>query len=193
MPPLPRQPGGRTGPLHPPTCGLLHLAIRTAVIAAITGSAVYAAAAEPDAPPATHIRTSSPAIAALIHDASVRSATFRQIVETIDASDGIVYVEEGKCGHSVRACLVLGIAVSGPNRLLRVLIDPRKADWDLQGSIGHELRHAIEVLSNLAVRSNGAMYNFFARGEGSHQVGGFETEAAIRAGEAVRAELRAHR
>jgi hypothetical protein len=110
----------------------------------------------------------------------------------LEMTDGIVYVEEGKCGHSVRACLVLGVAISGPNRLLRILVDARKADWDLQGSIGQELRHAVEVLSDPAVRSDGTMYHFYAS-EGSHQVGGFETQAAIEAGETVRAELRRQR
>ena len=145
--------------------------------------------AETDQLPIAHIRTSSPVVRRLVRDAFTRSPTFRQIAEMIEATDGIVYVEEGKCGHSVRACLVLGLAISGPNRLLRILVDSRRADWDLQGSIGHELRHAIEVLTDPAVRSDGAMYHFYSS-EGSHQVGGFETEAAIQAGERVRAELR---
>jgi hypothetical protein len=172
--------------------GLRYLAARTAIVAVMTGTAGHAAAAETDAASVTHIRTSSPAIAELIHDATARSPAFRHIVDTIAATDGIVYVEEGKCGHSVRACLVLSVAISGRNRLLRVLVDTRKADWDVQGSIGHELQHAIEVLSNPAVRSNAAMYYFYAL-QGSDRVSMPETEAAIRAGEKVRAELRAHR
>jgi hypothetical protein len=28
-----------------------------------------------------------------------------------------------------------------------VLVDTRKADWDLMGSVGHELRHTIEVIA----------------------------------------------
>ena len=131
-------------------------------------------------------------IATLIQDATVRSATFRHIADAVAATDGVVYVEEGRCGHGVRACLVLGVAISGPNRLLRVLVNTHKADWDLQGSIGHELRHAIEVLSDPAVTSYEAMFGFYTR-EGLHRVDGFETEAAVEAGDAVRTELRARR
>jgi hypothetical protein len=179
--------------LGPLTARARYLAIRAVVVAVMAGAAVPPlAGAETDRPSVTHIRTSSVPIRELIRDATARSATFRQTVATIEATDGIVYVEAGTCGHSVRACLVLGLAISGPNRILRVLIDLRKADEDLQGSIGHELTHATEVLSNPAVRSNGAMYNLYAR-EGSLRVGGFETDAAIQAGEKIRAELRVNR
>ena len=52
------------------------------------------------------VRSSSAAIAALVQQASERSKTFRGLVETINASDGIVYVEDGTCGHGVLACFV---------------------------------------------------------------------------------------
>jgi len=136
------------------------------------------------------IRTSSPVIARLIHDATERSPTFHQMVDTISATDGVVYVEQGTCGHGVRACLVLTVTIAGPSRMLRVLVDPHKADSDLQGAIGHELRHAIEVLSIPTVRSDGALYHLYERGS-SFQDHPFETIAAIQAGEIVRTELNA--
>lgn len=174
------------------TEGAHALVLAVSTIALMLNPGGIAVGAETDQPPIAHIRTSSPVVRRLVRDALTRSPTFKQIAEMIEATDGIVYVEEGKCGHSVRACLVLGVAISGPNRLLRILVDVRRADWDLQGSIGHELRHAIELLSDPALRSDGAMYHFYAS-EGSHQVGGFETEEAIQTGERVRAELRRQR
>jgi hypothetical protein len=42
----------------------------------------------------------------------------------------------------------VAVTKAGANRMLRVKVDTRKADWDLMGSIGHELRHTIEVLNN---------------------------------------------
>ena len=108
----------------------------------------------------SRVRTDNPALAAVIQDGIRRSATFRGIVEAIDASDGIVFVEQGRCGHGVRACLALSVKLAGPNRLLRVVVDVRKPDWDLMGSIAHELQHAVEVLSDPSVRSNGAIYLF---------------------------------
>ena len=65
------------------------------------------------------------------------------LMATIDGTDGIVYVDEGKCSHSVRACLVLSVRVAGPHRILRILVDTNRDRDGLMGAIGHELRHAI--------------------------------------------------
>ncbi len=55
-------------------------------------------------PSGSHVRSSSAAILTLIEQATERSTTFRQLIATIDASESIVYVQEGRCGHGVRAC-----------------------------------------------------------------------------------------
>jgi hypothetical protein len=141
------------------------------------------------APVFTRVRTNSPVVARLIQEATQRSATFRTLVDTIHASDGIVYVNEGDCGHGVRACLV-DVTAAGSNRILRIQLDTRKADWDLMGSIGHELRHAVEVLGDPTVTSKGAMYFFYNRIGRRGTKSSFETEAAVAAGNAVRSEVR---
>ena len=138
--------------------------------------------------PIARVRGRTLAIADVIQEAAARSATFRGLVDTINASDGIVYVDEGDCGRAGRACLV-GVTVAGPYRLIWVKVDPRKADWDLMGSIGHELRHAVEVLGNPRITSTSSMYFFYER-EGHRAPVGFETKAAIQAGNRVRAEVR---
>lgn len=56
------------------------------------------------------------------------------------------------------------------------------------GSVGHELQHAFEVLSHRSIRSGSAMTLFYKK-EGSNEGGHFETDAAIKVGYAVRAEL----
>lgn len=137
------------------------------------------------------VRSSNPSIAALIQQAIERSETFRGIVETINASDGIVYVEDGRCGHGARACFT-SVTTAGGNRILSVKVDTRNADWDLMGSIAHELRHTIEVLGNPKVVDNESMLFFYAS-VGSRRPGRvFETIAAVEAGNAVRDELRKH-
>ncbi len=141
------------------------------------------------APLIMRVRTDSPALATLIQEATERSTTFRGLVETINASDGIVYVNEGRCGHGVRACLAT-VTAAGPNRVLHVKVDTRKADWDLMGSIGHELRHAVEVLGAPTVTSNAAMYFFYSRISRRGTASAFETAAAVEAGHAVRSEVR---
>jgi hypothetical protein len=139
--------------------------------------------------PISRVRSDNPVVLRAIREGADRSATFRSLVETVNSSDGIVWVQEGRCGHSVRACLVLSITMAGPNRLLRILVDTRRSDHDLIGSIGHELRHALEVLGDATVNSDGAIYLLYRRiGETSGDR--FETEAAIHAGNVIRAELR---
>ncbi len=140
-------------------------------------------------PSGSRVRSSSPAIVALMHQATERSATFRHLVETIEASDSYVYVNEGECGHGVRACFVT-VTKAGSNRFMFVKVDTRKADWDLMGSIGHELRHTIEVIGDPSVTSNSAMY-FFYEQVGTHgTTGAHETQAATAAGNTVRSEVR---
>ena len=126
---------------------------------------------------------------AVINAAAGRSKTFHALIDQIGSTDGIVYVAEGQCGHGVRACLLLAMTMMGPNRVLWILVDPRKENCDLMGSIGHELQHAVEVLSHRTIRSGSAMTLLYKK-EGSKEGGHFETDAAIKAGNAVRGELR---
>lgn len=60
------------------------------------------------------------------------------------------------------------------------------------GSIGHELRHTIEVLSNPKVTDNATMYFFYDRIATRATNSAFETAAATDAGNAVCAEVQKH-
>jgi hypothetical protein len=142
----------------------------------------------PDAASISRIRPWSATLAAAIRDATERSVTFRGLVEAINASAGIVYVEEGDCGHGVRACLV-AVTRTASDRIVWVRIDPRKKGYDLMASIGHELTHAVEVLSEPRVTSTAAMTLFYLRVGRSGPSQSFETKAAIEAGDKVRSEV----
>jgi len=138
--------------------------------------------------PDARVRGDSPRIVSAINYAAEESQTFRRLVDQIGRTDGIVYVMEGQCKRGLRACLLLDMSVMGPNRVLWIRVDPRKVDRDLMGSIGHELQHALEVLSHGSIRSGSAMTLLYNK-EGSKEGGYFETDAAIKVGHAVRAEL----
>jgi hypothetical protein len=142
----------------------------------------------PSCPVVARLRTVDSRLAAIVIEASARSRSFRQLAQTIDQTDGIVYVEHGKCGHGVRACLV-AVSAAGANRIVRVRVNAKDVDWNLMGSIGHELQHAIEVLGNSKVTDAKALYFFYER-NGIRRGNRFETKAAIRAGNDVRAEVR---
>lgn len=152
-----------------------------------------AQAAEPDTAGTRipKVRSNTPEVAALIGRASDASATFRRLTAAIEDTDGLVYVDDGKCGHGVAACLLLAVQISGPFRVLRIRVDVRRLDCGLMGQIGHELQHAIELLSDPRVTDGVGAYFLFdrlaPRGSTSGR-GAFETRAAERAGLDVRHE-----
>jgi hypothetical protein len=136
------------------------------------------------------VRTDDPVVSTLIQRATDRSQTFRSLVEAIQATDGVVYIQRGRCGqHHVRACLLLWMTIAGPNRMLRVVVDDSKTDLEAMASLAHELRHALEVLQQASVRTGYDMYFFYRLG---HSIKGetFETRAAIEAEDAVHRELK---
>ena len=117
------------------------------------------------------------------------SPTLRRLIETIDATDGIVYVDEGECGHTVRACLLPLVQVAGPNRVLRILVNLRKArGCDLVEVIGHELQHAMEILGDPRIRTDIQAYNFFDVMGRRPTAGRFETRAALQIAVAISRE-----
>ena len=144
-----------------------------------------------NARPIPRVRSTNSTIAALVARGSEWSATLRQVVDLIDATDGIVYVEPGRCRRSVRACLALTVQVAGPNRILRIVVDPRKPDCDLIASIGHELWHAIEVLREPSITNDAALFFFYVREGRTRRTveSAWETHAAVETGYAVRTEL----
>ena len=157
------------------------------VMAGLAMVMVLAAATETHA--SGRVRAADPGLAALILETARRSATFRQMIETIDASDGVVYVQRGRCRRGFRACLNFLVPVAGPRRILRVTLDDRGTDAQAMGSLGHELRHVLEVLAEPAVTSAASDAPLLPW-DGNRTGDGFETKAAIVAGDTVRAELR---
>jgi hypothetical protein len=146
-------------------------------------------AASPGVQGSPRVRGSSPEMARAIEDAWKRSSTFRQLVATINRTDGIVYVHHGTCGRNVLACLVLGVTRAGPNRILHIRVDKRKTGRDLMVAIGHELQHAIEVLSEPGVVDTDSARLFYERVARTERPS-FETEVAIETELRVDGELR---
>jgi hypothetical protein len=78
--------------------------------------------------------------------------------------------------------------VAGSNRFLRIRVSTRKAPGcELAASIGHELQHAIEVLSNPKIRDSRDMFRFFEL-NGRTSYGTYETDAALEVGLAIERE-----
>jgi hypothetical protein len=147
------------------------------------------AAAQTPAP--TQVRSSDPALAALIAQAARGSTTFGRLMASVQGTNGIVYVEAGRCGHGVRACLKMWMQASGPNRFVRIAIDRSPADRDIEvmSAVGHELQHALEGLREPSITNGVTMFNFLKR-IAPNDNNRFETTAAVNAGQAVYDELR---
>jgi hypothetical protein len=140
--------------------------------------------------PSPRVRSEDPRIALAIAQGTERSATFRRLLRTIDATDGVVYVQPGECRRSVRACLHLWVGAAARYRFLRILVSARRAPGcELVTSIAHELQHAIEVLSEPRVRSAEDMYVFFDRKGAPGWRDTFETDEALEAGMQVEKEV----
>ena len=94
---------------------------------------------------ARHIRYKNDRIAEVVELAIQRSSTFGDLVATIETSDAVVYIKEGRCGEGdVRACLRF---VSGPGpRYLLMQIDPRQPLLSVVRQVAHELQHASEIV-----------------------------------------------
>jgi hypothetical protein len=172
--------------------GLMVVVVLIAAYRVSTHGQVPGIVRTPAAASDARVRAEDPALSTLIREAIDQSATFRRLVQEIQSTDGIVFVVRGQCGHGVRACLVLWMAAAGPNRMLRVVVDStRRADIETMASLGHELRHALEVLAHSSVRTGGGMFQLYSH-RGTVQ-GVFETEEAIEAGDAVYVELKRRR
>jgi hypothetical protein len=168
-----------------------------AMVAAILAADQVAARQEPEptnaerpvAFEAPRVRTDHPVLATLIREGINRSTTFRRLVDAIQTTDGVVYIEQGRCGHGVRVCLAHSITVAGPHRVLRVVVEDLHREAEAIKAIAHELYHALEILGQPSITTMEAIY-FFYKQHGSWRGGAFETDAAVDAGNAVYLELR---
>jgi hypothetical protein len=119
--------------------------------------------------------------------------TFRRLVQRIDQTDGIVYIQSGACSISaVAGCLLLGVTEVGHARYLRIHVTPHVTRREERiAVIGHELQHANEILSRSWVRNTADAYALFIRIGSGGSIRSFETEEAQRIEGAIGQELAA--
>ena len=145
------------------------------------------------------VRTDGVALANLVTEGREHSSTFRRLARQVEASDWIVFVQRGSCrAPGVFACLLHRVGVFQGHRYLRIVIgEGVRAGDDLIATIGHELQHAVEVVSEPSLASSADIWRLYRRiGHVSiRMVGGevFETDRAVRAAAAIHEELRSDR
>jgi hypothetical protein len=147
-------------------CFLLALAV-----AVTYGSAAPAAAAglhggqEPSPlvsrlAPAAHVRGADAKARMLLREGVARSATFRRLLDVLQSSDVVVYVETGVLDRPGRLVFV---TAGRDCRFLRVSIRIPGRDADLIAWLAHELQHAVEIAAAREVTDQHAVLDLYQR------------------------------
>lgn len=164
-------------------------------LAGIVLSAIVGACSQPVKLP-THIRTVDCEVSSAVAEGIRRSPLFRRLVERIDTMHGIVYIESRYVmtypdSRPRVGALQHRVTVAGAYRLLRIVAAPQSGDAFIS-LLGHELRHAIEVLESDAATEQD-IDRLYARIGAVAGNGATETSAALDAERAIRRELKANR
>jgi hypothetical protein len=135
------------------------------------------------------VRGLQPGTATLINQARERSATVRALVDVLNASDLVVYVDYRPYLDFPTACTSF-LAAFGGHRYLLVSINPRHTVEDRIALLGHELEHAVEIAGAAEVADQETFRRFYlGRASDAAATTHYETAAARRAEEMVRREL----
>jgi hypothetical protein len=139
------------------------------------------------------IRSHHGRIVKAIEQASVRSATFNDLVDRVKRSDLIIYIESGRCpNRQVMSCVAVA-ATSNSYRYLRITIDTDHSVQLIVSQIAHELQHAIEIADAADVVDEPTLRAFYGRiGTTSANRDIYETTEAIAIAARVTLELTPH-
>jgi hypothetical protein len=142
------------------------------------------------------VRSTDAVIGAVLADTIQQSASVQKLVDVIEGSNLIVYLARGDCPRPAIACLMMGGGSAGVRYVrinFRLPEGPGKASgWhpsELSISIAHELQHAAEIAQWPEVVDGASLQAaYVSRGLdcGRRHL---DTDAAIHAGAARRAEL----
>jgi hypothetical protein len=142
------------------------------------------------------VRPADSRIATLLLDGLRRSPALVAMVDRVENSDVIVYLEiEPTLTGRLAGCLTW-MGTTGGYRYVRASLNPNQPADILIAAIGHELQHAIEIADNPEVTDPDSLRAFYQRiGNTGSQRGdsGLDTLEARQAGALVRANLRAIR
>ena len=131
--------------------------------------------------PSEHVRSGNPKVAQLFVDGMARSSTFRALVDALNRSDVIVYVEAKTARQALGGYLTHNVTVAGLYRYLHIAIDTHGASGRLVPLLAHELQHAIEVAQDQNARDERTLQQLFERLAINFGCGGttcLETQAA---------------
>ena len=126
---------------------------------------------------------------ALLEDAAVRSATVRNLIARLEATDAIVYVEVTPSPHIPLARTKL-VTATPSARFLRIGLRATLPPSDVTPLLAHELQHALEIAERPDIRDDAAVRDLYQRIGHQHGTDRFETDAAGAVERFVRQEIR---
>ena len=138
------------------------------------------------------IRPQDPRLADLLRAGVARSATFRAIVNRLEAGNLIVYVSLSPAMKSSLAGKLTWMSRAGAFRYVKATINTEQSADQMIATLAHELQHALEVSGDDTVsdqRSLLELYKRIGRPSGAGIATGWETVAAHETGLQVRREL----
>jgi hypothetical protein len=137
------------------------------------------------------LRPQDSRVASVIKAGAERSATFKALVDRIEASQVIVYVAVNPILKSSLSGALTWMTRAGDFRYVRASISPDLTFDQMIATVAHELQHAVEVIEDESVTDERSLVALYRRiGEPSRATqSGWETLTAQRTGYQVRREL----
>jgi hypothetical protein len=150
-------------------------------------AATPAAAKDPLVP---RVRGVTPSMRQLIETGIKRSATFRSLVERLNKSDVVVFLEASKEMPAGLDGRLMFLTTAAGTRYLHAQLTAGLNVEELIAVAAHELQHALEVATHPEVRCSDTLKSLYRQigipGAGKDR---FDTTAAQSTGKRVRAEL----
>jgi hypothetical protein len=143
--------------------------------------------------PSPHVRSTDPDLVAALAQGTRASATLRRLVDTLEASDVIVYLTFDRNPSPQLAGHISLTTTAGERRYLRISIDPRTVGCQRFALLGHELQHAVEIAESRMVTDDATLTALYRRigfkSGGSRRGECFDSVGAILAGQIVQKEV----
>ncbi len=165
----------------------MHPMISLALLALLAGEP---ASTQPTSLHSTHVRSLSADALAAVKKASEESATVRQLMDALETTDVIAYVDVPRDtwnGKPFASMNLIGASTGGRYVLIRIdqwaARTPQRAP-----ALAHELQHALEVARDPTVHDAASLRRLYSRIGWQSGVEEFETAAAQDAEQRARAD-----
>lgn len=159
------------------------------MFALLISAALLQAATPWDGVVVRNIRPGTALLHSVLTSAYLKSRTFRELADEVEASGVVAFVASGQCDGRFGACLRL-LSADSDRASVRIVVDTiGRSPTELAALLAHELEHAAEIARSGGVRSAAEFQRLFER-IGRRHAHGFETARAQKIARTVQQEIR---